>query len=132
MRRTYNTKPNSTSFKKGHKKIGGIGKGDKMSEQSKKKISESLVGKNTDQARNWQGGISPQHKRKTAPRPIPDQCEICGKDKKLFAKGLHYDHCHRTGKFRGWICFKCNVALGMVGDDIEILKKLIIYLKNNE
>lgn len=28
MEREYNTKPNSTSFKKGHKKVGGINKGD--------------------------------------------------------------------------------------------------------
>lgn len=32
-------------FQKGHKKIGGIKKGEKMSEQAKKKISNSLYGK---------------------------------------------------------------------------------------
>lgn len=47
-----------TKFKKGHKKIGGIGKGDKMPESSKQKIRLSLVGKVGVLARNWQGGKS--------------------------------------------------------------------------
>ncbi len=130
--RKYNTKPNSTSFKKGHKKVGGIGKGDKMSTSSKEKIRLSLVGKDNSKSRNWKGGVSPQNKRKNAPRPMPEKCEVCNRDKKVSTKGLHYDHCHKTGKFRGWLCFKCNVALGMVGDSVDILEKLIIYLKNNE
>jgi len=39
------------------------------------------------------------------------------------------DHCHTTDKFRGWICFPCNIALGMFEDDPERLKKAVIYLE---
>lgn len=55
MKREYNKKPNTTSFKKGHKKIGGIGKGDKMSEFAKSKISQSLLGKKGIESRRWKG-----------------------------------------------------------------------------
>lgn len=41
--RAYNTKPNRTSFKKGHKKLGGFVKGSKHTEISKDKVRQSLV-----------------------------------------------------------------------------------------
>ena len=124
-----NNKANKTSFSKGHKKVGGISKGDKMSDSAKEKIRHSLFGQTKEKARNWQGGISPQHKRKTAPREMPESCEVCGSSGKSFKKGLHYDHDHSTGKFRGWLCLRCNFALGMVNDKVDILEKLINYLK---
>ena len=62
-----------------------------------------------------------------AGRKRPDQCEICEKsDVKIC-----YDHCHKTGSFRGWLCLRCNSALGLVGDDVKILSKLIDYLKES-
>lgn len=45
-------------FKKGHKKVGGIGKRDKMSEQAKKKISQSLYGKKGKLSRRWTGDLA--------------------------------------------------------------------------
>jgi hypothetical protein len=44
------------------------------------------------------------------------------------------DHCHKTNTFRGWLCHKCNRALGNFNDDIGILQRAIKYLKgtNNE
>ena len=41
------------------------------------------------------------------------------------------DHCHKSGKTRGIICNHCNIALGHTKDNIEILYKLIEYLKEN-
>jgi len=40
-----------------------------------------------------------------------------------------FDHCHDKGHFRGWICDRCNKTLGLVYDDIDLLKKLISYLE---
>lgn len=53
-----------------------------------------------------------------------DTREICGGMVRIA-----YDHDHQTGEFRGWLCMKCNTALGLVGDDITILNKMINYLK---
>lgn len=55
-------------------------------------------------------------------------CEIC----KRLAKPLHCDHNHFTGKFRGWLCFRCNTCLDWA---IEYKKEIIQYLnqkRNNE
>jgi predicted restriction endonuclease len=54
--RAYNSKPNQTSFKPGHKKLGGFTKGDKHKPESIEKIRQSLLGKTKEQSRNWQGG----------------------------------------------------------------------------
>jgi len=39
------------------------------------------------------------------------------------------DHCHATGKFRGWICRSCNGAIGLLQDNIETLRRAIAYLR---
>lgn len=53
----------------------------------------------------------------------PDICDICREKGKIV-----FDHCHTTGDFRGWICGKCNVALGMADDNIDKLQSMINYL----
>lgn len=40
----------------------------------------------------------------------------------------HVDHCHETGKVRGFLCRRCNSVLGLVNDDQAILGKLAKYL----
>jgi hypothetical protein len=64
-----------------------------------------------------------------AGRRKPDRCEICGR--LPASRGLHFDHCHQRGHFRGWICHGCNCALGFANDDVQILRKLIAYLERN-
>jgi len=58
-----------------------------------------------------------------AGRPRPEICEICEQKDRIV-----FDHNHKTGAFRGWICNRCNVVLGKVKDDKELLNKLISYL----
>lgn len=63
-------------------------------------------------------------------RPPPDSCECCGaKFEATPFKGPHLDHCHATGKFRGWICGKCNRGLGGLGDTLEALTRAVNYLE---
>jgi len=57
------------------------------------------------------------------------RCKICGKEERHTNKGrLHIDHCHSTGKVRGLLCSNCNTAIGLMMDDINILKTAIQYL----
>lgn len=64
--------------------------------------------------------------------PKPKKCPVCKRKPVGGKRGkgrMVVDHCHRTGKIRGWICDDCNVALGRVDDSITTLKALIEYLK---
>lgn len=57
-------------------------------------------------------------------------CAICGiNEDQLPNKKLFLDHCHKTNIIRGLLCSKCNSALGMVDDNIEVLKKATAYLE---
>ncbi|WQZ00171.1 recombination endonuclease VI [Vibrio phage vB_ValC_WD615] len=55
-------------------------------------------------------------------------CKVCGTDKPGGQGHWHLDHCHNTGKVRGILCMRCNVVLGQVEDNVEILEKLGEYL----
>jgi len=61
-------------------------------------------------------------------RPDNIHCPICG----IYVEGsqIHKDHDHKTGKFRGWLCFKCNVGLGNFGDDPARLIAAAVYLSS--
>jgi hypothetical protein len=60
-------------------------------------------------------------------------CEICEKRgiAGITAKYVR-DHCHTTGKGRGWICDSCNTGLGRFKDNITLLQKAIDYLKQHQ
>lgn len=60
-----------------------------------------------------------------ATRPRPDRCELCGE-----IGPVVYDHCHKTGIFRGWLCSKCNRFLGWLEHDLEMPSKVTAYLDN--
>ena len=60
------------------------------------------------------------------------KCEICGVPELECVKKLHLDHDHNTGKFKGWLCNRCNVGISMLGDSTEILEAAIDYLKNTK
>lgn len=57
-------------------------------------------------------------------------CAVC-KGPALGKGRYHVDHDHDTGKIRGLLCHKCNVALGMVQDSREHLTRLIQYLERS-
>lgn len=58
-------------------------------------------------------------------------CAICGKPNPSPDRKLSVDHCHDTLYIRGLLCTKCNFGLGYFDDDEELMKKAIIYLKDN-
>lgn len=61
------------------------------------------------------------------------KCAVCGKDNSGATQGgkrkrMYVDHDHKTGKVRGLLCSNCNMALGFVHDNPELLIKLVEYL----
>ena len=42
------------------------------------------------------------------------------------------DHCHRTDRFRGWLCHRCNRGIGCFSDDIEKLERAVDYLRGTK
>jgi len=79
-------------------------------------------------------------KNKGQPEPTrerPEVCEICknpetSKHRTGKTQSLALDHCHETGKFRGWLCGRCNKVLGLVKDSESILNNMSEYLKDNK
>lgn len=53
-------------------------------------------------------------------------CKLCLNPH--FRRPLNVDHCHATGKIRGLLCDKCNLALGLINDDIDLLDRMKEYL----
>lgn len=41
---------------------------------------------------------------------------------------FHVDHCHTTGRVRGLLCYRCNVALGALGDSPESILRAYNYV----
>ena len=58
-------------------------------------------------------------------------CFICKKANKNGTR-LQVDHDHATGKVRALLCSYCNSCLGMAKESIEVLSKMIEYLKHHE
>ncbi|WP_434976453.1 endonuclease VII domain-containing protein [Streptomyces puniciscabiei] len=49
----------------------------------------------------------------------------------LAAPPMHVDHCHKTGRVRGVLCFNCNSGLGLLRDDPEVVRRAAAYLEGN-
>jgi len=66
-------------------------------------------------------------KWEAAGRPGPSICELCDENRLTV-----FDHCHVSGKFRGWICDRCNKVLGIVKDSVLLLRKMTKYLERHD
>ena len=58
-------------------------------------------------------------------------CAICKSEGDGKLKKLCVDHDHKTGKVRQLLCRNCNMVLGQVGDNINILQSMIEYLQEH-
>ena len=55
-------------------------------------------------------------------------CAICSCECPSGMK-LAADHCHTTGKFRGFLCKGCNLALGLFKDSEATMRNALTYLQ---
>lgn len=55
-------------------------------------------------------------------------CAICRRPPKPGGRRLAVDHHHRTDERRGLLCDRCNIAIGMFGDDFAALTAALEYL----
>ena len=75
--------------------------------------------------------------RSLHPEPTENYiCPIClGSEDDVRGKGNTrngswvLDHCHEKETFRGWLCHKCNRALGGFDDNVDTLKRAMSYLQ---
>lgn len=57
-------------------------------------------------------------------------CAICNQAPKGKGKNstLHVDHDHETGKVRALLCNRCNLVIGHLEEDPDLLQSAIEYL----
>ena len=60
------------------------------------------------------------------------KCDVCKLHRDEFKYDLGVDHCHKTGKVRGLLCGNCNMSIGGLKDNKELLKSAIEYLVKYE
>lgn len=58
-------------------------------------------------------------------------CAMCGKNEEENNQRLCVDHDHETGQVRGLLCNTCNTGLGLLQDNITILRNGVTYLNNH-
>jgi len=61
---------------------------------------------------------------------LDEQEGKCGICKVEFSDTVEYhiDHDHKTGRIRGLLCERCNVGIGMFGDDPVRLRRAVMFL----
>lgn len=65
-------------------------------------------------------------------------CAICKKDEAKIDKRTHQprklsvDHDHTNGKIRGLLCSLCNMAIGMMKDDFNIIVSAAEYIQEHK
>ncbi|MFB7440255.1 endonuclease VII domain-containing protein [Streptomyces mirabilis] len=63
-------------------------------------------------------------------------CAICGRPERAKRDGkvmrMPVDHCHKTGRVRALLCHACNRAIGLLGEDIDLMRNAIEYLLSHK
>lgn len=67
-----------------------------------------------------------------------NRCAICRRPERKINKttgkaiSLSIDHNHATGQIRGLLCWSCNLVIGHMNDEPELLRKAIEYLETSK
>lgn len=61
-----------------------------------------------------------------------DRCAICRSSEPGGPYGSwQVDHCHDSGLVRGLLCVKCNIGIGHLNDDPELVDRAAAYLRQD-
>ncbi len=79
----------------------------------------------------------PTKKRKeyeaTHPRPTLNKKFICPICKRSIIpwdnRQICLDHNYKTGEIRGWLCGECNSGMGRLLDNVDIMKRAILWIE---
>lgn len=96
------------------------------------RVAKKAAGEPQWHQRNRDRHIANSRRRRGLPeptRPEPTLCECCGNPSGKYRFNL--DHNHVTGEFRGWLCNKCNAAIGALGDTLDGILRAAAYLQRN-
>jgi len=59
-----------------------------------------------------------------------NRCEICKThESEVFGGRLHVDHRHKDSAIRGLLCRNCNIALGFLKEDADIVAEMLHYIR---
>lgn len=61
-----------------------------------------------------------------------NRCAICRRLQSGRCKRLAVDHDHKTKRIRALLCSRCNRALGLLRDNISLVRKALAYLEKHE
>jgi hypothetical protein len=65
-------------------------------------------------------------------RLLEQQGNVCGICESAPSRQFDIDHDHKTGRFRGFLCHRCNKGLGLLGDTAESIERALAYLRRSE
>jgi hypothetical protein len=106
-------------------------------EYRKKKLeaSRGWAARNPGRMKHLQRRASLKHRYGLTPEEFDalltkqnNECAICYSPEP--GASWHIDHCHDTGRVRGVLCQRCNMALGLFTDDPTMLEQAVKYLAN--
>jgi Recombination endonuclease VII len=98
----------------------------RLSWSAEKRAAMALVNRNGEMKRLYRFTLADRRKMFAAQE---GKCAMCGRPEGTtqYTK-LHVDHCHKTQKVRALLCGRCNVGIGHMGDDPQLVKKAAAYL----
>lgn len=104
----------------------------KKGSDSRRYMDKEITGDRKRYFRNrdlkWKFGITIEDYERMLENQA-NRCAICGGYQVIKGDNLYVDHNHQTGKVRGLLCHYCNVGIGMLKDNPQILQNAIDYLR---